>query len=251
MADSMTVEKIDIGRVIGRGFAVLGRNFLPFLAVALLLSFLPVVFVNYALGEIDFGDGAISLLSPFFQFSTLLAWITSFILQVILIRSSIRQFGGRTPDLAGSAALSLRLLLPMIGLGIVSGLGIVLGMILLIVPGVILYLMWIVAVPVLVEERPGIFASLRRSAELTRGSKGRIFLLLVLFIIVWFVISTVIVSLFGLNPPAPGLTLMALGEALGSTLTALVGAVMIASLYAELKQVREGSDVEELAAIFA
>ena len=52
----------------------------------------------------------------------------------------------------------------------------VIGYILLIVPGIIFSLMYAVAVPVAVTENLGPFASLKRSAQLTDGYKGLIFL---------------------------------------------------------------------------
>ena len=44
-------------------------------------------------------------------------------------------------------------IIPLIGLSILVAIGVVLGFVFLIVPGVILYLTWSVAAPALVEER--------------------------------------------------------------------------------------------------
>jgi hypothetical protein len=53
----------------------------------------------------------------------------------------------------------------------------------LIVPGVLLFLMWSLAVPVKVLESKGIFDAMSRSMELTKGSRGRIFVIWVLFFV--------------------------------------------------------------------
>ena len=52
----------------------------------------------------------------------------------------------------------------------------------LIVPGVLLFLMWSLAVPAKVLESKGIFDAMSRSMELTKGSRGRIFVIWLLFL---------------------------------------------------------------------
>jgi hypothetical protein len=53
----------------------------------------------------------------------------------------------------------------------------------LIVPGVLLFLMWSLAVPAKVLESKGIFDAMSRSMELTKGSRGRIFVIWLLFFV--------------------------------------------------------------------
>ena len=60
------------------------------------------------------------------------------------------------------------------------GLGILVGFILLIVPGLFLLTIWAVVAPVTVLERPGIFAAFGRSRELVRGHGWTVFGALVL-----------------------------------------------------------------------
>ena len=54
-------------------------------------------------------------------------------------------------------------LLPLIAVSILAGLGIAIGLVLLIVPGLILVTFWSVVAPVTVLERPGVFAAFSRS----------------------------------------------------------------------------------------
>ena len=91
----------------------------------------------------------------------------------------------------------LRAVTPVLGqlilVGIVAGVGIVIGLILVIVPGLILITVWSVAAPVVVLERPGGLAALGRSRELVRGNGwqvfGVIFVLFFLILIVSFAIE--------------------------------------------------------------
>ncbi len=88
-----------------------------------------------------------------------------------------------------SASQLLQAATPVLGqlilVGIVAGIGIVIGLILIIVPGLILLTIWSVAAPVVVLERPGVFAALARSRELVRGNGWQVFgVILVLYVMV-------------------------------------------------------------------
>ena len=54
-------------------------------------------------------------------------------------------------------------------LGIMSGLGILLGLLLLVVPGIVLFVRWSIAVPILLDTGDGVTDSLRRSWHDTEG----------------------------------------------------------------------------------
>jgi hypothetical protein len=66
-------------------------------------------------------------------------------------------------------------LLPLIGVSILAGLGIAIGFVLFIIPGLILLVIWSVVAPVMVLERPGVFAAFGRSRELVRGNGWAVF----------------------------------------------------------------------------
>jgi hypothetical protein len=63
------------------------------------------------------------------------------------------------------------------------GTGVVIGFIFLIIPGIILALMWALTVPVAVLEGKGLRESVGRSAALTKGHRGRVFLIYLLFVV--------------------------------------------------------------------
>jgi hypothetical protein len=95
-----------------------------------------------------------------------------------------------------SAGELLRAATPVLGqlilVGIVAGIGILIGFFLIIVPGLILLTIWSVAAPVVVLERPGVFAALSRSRELVRGNGWQVFgVIFVLFVLVIIVSSAI------------------------------------------------------------
>ncbi len=64
---------------------------------------------------------------------------------------------------------------PLLGVSLLFGLGVAVGLVLLIVPGLILIVIWAVVAPVTVLERPGVFAAFGRSRELVRGNGWNVF----------------------------------------------------------------------------
>jgi hypothetical protein len=82
---------------------------------------------------------------------------------------------GREPRLGSIAEQGLRVLPVVAAATIISWLGIGLGFLLLIVPGVILWLRWYVVAQAAAIEHEGWLPALRRSRQLTAGNYGHIF----------------------------------------------------------------------------
>jgi hypothetical protein len=146
-------------------------------------------------------------------------------------------------------------------MAILSGLGILAGLILLIVPGVILYVMWSVAAPALVEERLGPVEALGRSRELTRGARWKVFGLLLVVTVISWIFSAIIglVSVMWYGGPADFASAAAGGglplayyaiNAVFQTLSLAIWGVIQTSLYVELRDWKDGPATAKLADIF-
>ena len=128
----------------------------------------------------------------------------------------------------------------------------------LIIPGIIFYVMFSVAVPVMVEERAGVIGSLERSAALTRGSRWQVFGVLVIFALFNMAVGMVLGVIGGVAGAgasagaggSPSLIGQLFVSSVSGVAVALVLAAMLASLYVELRTVKEGATTESLAAIF-
>jgi hypothetical protein len=243
-------QQIDIGRVVSRSFDVIGRNVGPYLGVAFLLGGLPGFLLGYATVKgLDSTNPLEMFISPLYWVAILVSWLCGSVLQAALVRSSILDLGGRPADIGGSLRTAMSLLLPLIGLTILTSIVLMVGFILLIVPGIIFYVILSVAVPVLVEERPGVIKSMERSVALTRGSRWQVFGVLVIFALFYMAVSMVL----GVVGGVAGSSSM-VGQLIVSGLTgvvvALVLAAVLASLYVELRTVKEGATSESLASIF-
>ena len=253
--DATEPSRLDIARVFQRTFEVLGRNFTTFFVLALILVGLPAVLT----GMLQFRgltEGGMPRFNPGMGLSAIVSVVTNAILQGALIYGTVRDLNGERPAVQDSLATGLRSFLPLIGLSILMGLGIVCGMILLVVPGIILACLWCVAVPSLVAENRGVFDSFQRSADLTRGNRWMIFALFVIYFVVFAIVGAIVGMMTGISGVITG-TLMSfnpfavLANALVSTVAGVVGSTGVAVLYVELRQGREGAGPEWLRDIFS
>jgi hypothetical protein len=102
----------------------------------------------------------------------------------------------------------------VVGLSILVGLGVGLACLALIVPGILLMLMWSLAVPAKVLENKDATDAMSRSSDLTKGDRGRIFVIWLLFIVLsigvglllrWPVeVAAGVSSMFALQRSGPG-----------------------------------------------
>lgn len=266
--DVVESGKIDIARVIQQTFAVLGRNLMTFLVLGLVLSGTPRAVIGYLQtgvmrGQVDaMSHGSVGFSSGYFGgvgMSLLAALITGAILQGALIYATVRDLNGKPASVGESLATGLRNFLPLIVVSILSGIAIIFGLVLMVVPGIMLACAWCVAVPAVVADRVGIFDSFGRSAELTRGNRWQIFALAIVVLIISFVLGVIVntilgVSVMGGNPAAAmEKAFSPLGLALSvvsSTISGVIGATGAAVLYVELRNARDGAGPGWLADIF-
>lgn len=244
--------RFDLGRVMERTFTVIGKNFATFLLAALALAGIPSALV--VMGQ----AGNPLPTSPTGWGLALFGWVLSFVgtyvLQAAIVVGSVNSLNGRPVRLGNMLEVGLRNFLPLLGLAIVMGAAMGLGMILLLVPGIILAVLWCVAAPSLVAEKRGIFESLQRSRELTRGHRWPIFGLIVIYFIVYMVIagtvSGVSVATGGNLDGTGNLVVTLIATPLIAVAQALIGSSGVAAIYYELRTAKEGVGADELAAVF-
>ena len=128
---------------------------------------------------------------------------------------------------------------------------------------VLLALAWSVAAPVLVMERTGVLGAFTRSAELTRNHRVAIFALAILAAVIGFMIQALATGIvMGGALSMANVTTAGGGGMIGvviaqaattlvaQTINALIGSAGVASVYYELRFVKEGVGAEQLAAVF-
>ncbi len=130
----------------------------------------------------------------------------------------------------------LRAAAPVLGqlilVGIVAGIGVLVGFILVIVPGLILLTIWSVVAPVVVLERPGVMRALGRSRELVRGNGWQVFGVIILL----DVVVAVIAGAAELGADSAGTGVGIVVRVVLGVLTAPLPALAAAVLYFDLRQ---------------
>ncbi|HWT51919.1 MAG TPA: YciC family protein [Caulobacter sp.] len=251
----------DFGRVVQRTFRIIGDNISLFAVAALVLVVTPV-FLATTLGllgksAVTFGVSSIV--------GGLLAAVGGFVLQGVIVHVAISKLNGRAVETGEAVGVGARFGLPLFGLAIVSTLGLILGFTLLFVPGLILCVMWSVAVPALVMEKRGVLASLQRSRDLTRGHRWSIFGLLMVWFVISIVVSMVVQAISGVTgasttlagamagsaaPLTAGVVMATLLSAISSGLQGVIAAAGASSIYYELRTTKEGVAPDQLASVF-
>lgn len=283
MAATDTGANFDIGRAIQRTTALIGRNFVQFSILSLILAGAPylVLLVILPMVVLASASGDATMITVAVVAVVVVYLLGALLLQAALTRASVDDLSGKPVAIGAALSAGFGALLPLFGLllvfialfvvgviifGIFSGiLGFAAGpaplfllAIAFFVAVVFLLLRWVVASPVIVIEKPGVIASLRRSSALTENHRWAILGLLVLYII--FVVIVQIV--FALAVPgaaeamagtaaqaAPLLVLVVL--VMMQAFTTLIVTVGIAAVYFELRQIKEGVGVDELSQVFA
>jgi hypothetical protein len=111
----------------------------------------------------------------------ILFWALSILYQGMVVELVQDVQDGRRDHSVGQLLRSVEpVFWPLVAVSILAGLGIAIGFVFLIVPGLILMVIWSVVAPVTVLERPGVSAAFGRSRELVRGNGWNVFGVIVL-----------------------------------------------------------------------
>jgi len=236
-----TESDFRVGRVLNRTTSVLSRNFLTFFIVTGVAS-IPLVVLKGFTDETKPG-----LTITLALVSVLLAVVLYTLAQAVVLYGAFQDMRGRPVSLSESLKVGMERFFPIIGLAIIVSLLVGLASILLIVPGLILFTMWFVATPVCVVERLGPNASMRRSTQLTKGHRWKVFGLILLLVIISAVVSPLIE--FGLAAVA-GSTLALVGSLIWNGVWGAFYAISVVVTYHDLRVAKEGIDIEQIAAVF-
>ena len=233
-----------VGRVLSRALSVMSRRFLPFCIVTF-VAFLPLIAVQKVLASAGINRSQILILVGLSFALAMVQMMIGTFTSAVILHGAFQDIRNRPVNLVESLKVGLRRFLPVLGLAFLAALLIVLGFALLI-PGLILYTMWFVAVAACVVERTGPWTSMRRSRELTKGHRWKIFgvaLLLMLLSVVNRVFRLVLFS-------AGGETLALIGTMIWVAISYAFSSVVIAVSYYELRAAKEGIDIEQIASVF-
>ena len=227
-----------VGTVFNRAWEILAPNFALFFGVTFVVALPNLLLLLNPPGSPNLGWSAFIAI-----FGGL---ILNTIGQAVILFGAFQYLRGQPVQLGEAFQRGLARFLPILGLALLYGLGIMLGAMLLVVPGLILLVMWAVAVPSCVVEELGPVASLKRSAGLTKGHRWQIFGIMIVLLIG----SGVMSQLIGFMLRPAGAVVAALAGVVWTAVWAAYWNCVLIMIYHELRVAKEGVDTEQIASVF-
>jgi len=221
-ATSAPVRRISVGNVINETFSIYGQNLLPLIGSALVV-FLVVGIIT---GLLQSGGGVIlGLLAAIIGLAGR-ALYTGFVVKLVEdVRDGRRD--QTIGDLFSSAAPAI---MPLIAFGILFGIGVAIGLVLIIVPGLILLTIWSVGAPAIVAEGAGPIEAFGRSRQLVRGNGWSVFGTLVVVLLIVIAIGLVLAIIA--NPIGDGALVVA--NIISGAITAPIFALAVTVMFFNL-----------------
>ena len=263
------VTRFSIGRVLRDSFVIFGRNILLFggffggvaLVMRLLSLFAPVA------ASFPDPDGGTNWVA--FGLTRGLDFVIGGLTEAAVVFATFQCLRGHRATIS-DVARGLRLAVPIILAGVVYSIPQIaselieqaipetawfvdLVTLVLSVGSFVLMVMWLVYVPAIAIEEKGVFASLGRSAQLTKGRRWAIVGVFVVVMIAVFVPLLAIVSTTDLSIDALTASPLTLFGAIGHVFYALTTAffaVLVTVAYFYLRIEKEGSGVEDVVSVF-
>jgi hypothetical protein len=185
--------------------------------------------------------------------STVLQILAVLLATATCFRAIAQAYLGEKTDWRSSTAYALRHLPALLWLTLLYGLGVLLGTVLLVLPGIWLYISWAFAIPVMLVEGARGRAALGRSLRLVRRRWWPTFGTIAIGFILAGIISTVVQLVFfaavfaDVNNDALVLVLASLAGIVGLAISTPLQAALLTVLYFDLRVRKEGFDLELLA----
>lgn len=250
---------LGVGAIISESFSILFRHLGPVLILSLGPTLLNIVISgllngwNAALGmaEPTAPDGGYFIRGGI---STVVQLVLSGVTTALLVQMAYDAKLQRPLRLGEYFGPALSAAIPIAILGLGAGILTVLGFILLIVPGLWVYAVYSMMPAAVVIEKVG-FGGLGRSAALTKDYRWPIVGAAILLGIIGAVVGFVAMFIVGLMLGATGFS--GVGMVIGILVLALItaggaalGSISVALIYARLREIKEGTSVRDIAAVF-
>ena len=240
-----------VGEIIGATFTIYRKRFGPMIAIALVLGLIPAVLS--ILGGCTAAEVGTTC-------DTAIGWVGEVAFQIATIAASAAAalvaagaFTDVTPDWRKSAGEGLRRVVSVVVATIVVGVLVAAGFVLVVVPGIILGISFMVVTPAIMIERIGPFASMGRSWRLVSGERWRLFgvgIVTVFTFVVVFgiagIVLFILLSAIGIDGDAASNYTQKIISMLAVPMAG-IGTV----IYLDLRVRKEDLQAEELAAILS
>ena len=250
-------RRLEVGHVLSKTFSAVRTDFVTYLGLATLLS-CPMPLILYWVADAQrelqrqLEQGRFDeTIDPFKNFGL---WILTSVAVLFfqgmvtsaIVHGVVGRLRGRPANLSECLITGLRRMIPVLVvsamIGVVAGFAMACCCL-----GLVLMTMWYVALPAVVHEKTGVFEALPRSAALTQGFRGPVFGV----IVVIYLLGNMPLGTVALMVEVAGFSLVAVVVQWAAFLVySVLNAVGSAVTYHELRSIKEGVDVDDVAAVF-
>jgi hypothetical protein len=184
--------------------------------------FLTIAFVLYLVTAIIVAVLTVFAGATGYFLAAVIEFIAAFLVQAAMVKA-VQDVRDGQADLSFGETISAaaRFILPVAGASVLAAIGIGIGLVLIIVPGLILLTYWSLIVPTIVVGESGAMASFGKSWRAISGHFWQAFGTYVLVFLIWIAFSIVL-----------GLALLAVPTAIRSFVSSVVVGTLLAPFYA-------------------
>jgi hypothetical protein len=236
---SGALGEFNIGAVLGRALEVFKRGGGRFVALAALPA-LPSLLVQLSAGTASFPV-------PVYVIAALLQVFLYFLAQGASVYGAFQEMRGQSFLVTESLGKCMERIFPLVGAALLTSLGMMLGFVLLVIPGLFLAIIWSVTSPACIVERLGPIESIQRSAALTKGYRWKILALFLILGVFGWLASFLMAMIFGAIGGAvvAALLIFAVGAVWGAFVS-----IIVAVVYYELRAIKEGINLDQIISVF-
>lgn len=246
-------SQLRLGEIFEVSFKVLSRNAAAFGVLTLIFSLPWEIYWDYAIYFADVDSADINPLAEAVRSVavTVMESALTGLATAAIAYGTFRDLSGEPAGFAVCIRRGLALVAPVIVVVLLSSLLIFVGSLAVVIPGLIIYtVLWLV-VPVTVVERPGIVGSLRRSSELTKGYRWPIFgIILILGVANGAILGLIEGVIAPSDATLRNLLPYFLISLAATAALAAFEAVVTTVTYYKLRAIKEGIGIFETARIF-
>ncbi|HKN25569.1 MAG TPA: glycerophosphoryl diester phosphodiesterase membrane domain-containing protein [Candidatus Acidoferrum sp.] len=263
---NVDLRPMTLGEVLDRTFTLYREHFLLFVGISALPYLLTLIF---KFGVLLLERGHLSTATPNLQSpgvlggllvgamgGGLLALLMMGLAQAATVSAVSELYLGRDTSVTEAYGQAKGSITIVIAILIMTGLATIVGMILLIIPGIYLACRLAVSVPVAIAEKESPVASMERSMELTKGYGWQLFLLFLLVFVLAYVVAmilqfpvmffTVTAALAKHQVSTGVLVYSYLAEYVSQVIVAPIGTISACLMYYNLRVRKEGFDIQHL-----
>ena len=249
------LRPLSIGELLDKTFSLYRSHFFLFVGIMAVPGLLPLILVILSgmvalIPASPAGASAAIGLAVLGVVVFLLAYgvVYAMALAATVFAVSEIYLGGRDITIRGAYAKVRGRALRTLWMMIVLLLAIGVGLLLFIVPGVLVAVWYAVAIPAAIVENLKTGAAFRRSEILTKGRRGSVFLVFVLFFVLNYVSAVLFgfpaALLAGLWPGVTGLVIQNLATFVSGALVGPLLTIGLSLMYFDLRVRKEGFDLQ-------